>query len=479
VREWSGGQPRRKLRHPGPTARMLLLTVPALAACAVGFAVAPHEDLLSLSTAALAVCAVVGTRVSLDLEGTLFWDGSFLPIACAAALLGPAPTAAVTFASELSVFRIERYRAPIFLLNLVGTVAPNMAAAWILETSGHRQDELVFYGVFGLVICAAIVANGAIITALAGIFYEVPVLSRMRQHIHFAPAIGINVVLAVAAVAVYRSEGMAGALFIIAGVFVFAYIARRLKIEQAQRTEIEQLARSRGRLVAQLLEAEDRERRALAQSLHDDVVQTLLVARQDLLDALPMGHDRLEPVLSHLDDATRQVRGAIAATHPSVLEQVGLRGALTAIAEHAASRGGFAIDIDVEEGATGIHDRLLFSSARELLANAARHSSATRVVIAVGADDGTVTLSVRDDGIGFNGISQSAIEDGHIGLQSVAERVEAIGGKLSIRSEATWGTEAIIHLPKQNHDTFSAASLASLPKQPHTSELLTSISEHE
>ena len=305
---------------------MLAIALPGLAGCAVVFALTPHAELLSPLTIALAACAVIGTFVSLDFEGTLFWDGSFLPIACAVALLGPAPVAAITVLSELSVFRIERYRPRVFALNLFGTVAPNMAAALAIAAVAGEPPGLTFYFAFGLFISVAIIVNVLLITALAGVLYDEPVLERMRNHSRYSAAIAINVVLAVAAVAIYQNEGLVATLFVIACVFVFAYVAKRLAAERDQRARIEELASSRGRLVAQLLETEDRERRALAQVLHDDVVQTLLVARQDLQEAEFGETGRLKSALEHLDDAVQRVRGRIFVTHPSVLDRVGLRG---------------------------------------------------------------------------------------------------------------------------------------------------------
>jgi two-component system NarL family sensor kinase len=439
---------------------MLAIALPGLAGCAVLFVLTPHDELLSPLTITLAACALIGTFVSLDLEGTLFWDGSFLPIACAVALLGPAPVAAITVLSELSVFRIERYRPRVFALNLFGTVAPNMAAALAIAAVAVEPPGLGFYVVFGLIISTAIIANVLLVTALAGVLYDEPVLERMRNHSRYSAAIAINVVLAVAAVAIYQSEGLVATLFVIACVFVFAYVAKRLAAERDQRTQIEELASSRGRLVAQLLETEDRERRALAQVLHDDVVQTLLVARQDLQEAEIGEAGRLKSALQHLDDAVQQVRGRIFVTHPSVLDRVGLRAALATIAEEAGARGRFVVQVAGDTAPSGVHDRLLFSAARELLANAAQHSRADRVQVRLSVGDQLIVLEVNDDGIGFEPDSQrGTIREGHIGLQSIAERVEAIGGCLQVCSSRGHGTNVTVELPTTPVDENSASHI--------------------
>jgi two-component system NarL family sensor kinase len=333
---------------------------------------------------------------------------------------------------------------------------------------------VLFYGAVGVALCMAIFVNGGLITSLAGIFYETPILSRLWRHAFLLPAIAINVVLALAAVAVYRSEGIVVALFVIAGVFVFAYIAKRLTVEREQRTQIEDLARSRGRLVAQLLETEDRERRALAEALHDDVIQTLLVTRQDLLD--DDDHAARAPAVDHLDDAISQIRGAIIATHPSVLQRIGLKAALTTIAEQAAARGKFTCEVHVDEEAVGISDRLLFSSARELLANAARHSRASSVALAVSARDGDLILSVNDDGVGFARDLSAVVEAGHIGIHSLCERIQAVGGDVSIQSSLGSGTRVLVKLPAERGEMSSAATSAAAGAVPI---VLTSVREDQ
>ncbi len=456
---------------------MLAIALPGLAGCAAVFILSPHGELLSPLTIALASCALIGTFVSLDFEGTLFWDGSFLPIACAVALLGPAPVAAITVLSELSVFRIERYRPRVFALNLFGTVAPNMAAALAIATVAGEPPGLGFYAGFGLVISVAIMANVLLVTALAGVLYDEPVLQRMRNHSRYSAAIAINVVLAVAAVAIYQSEGLVATLFVIACVFVFAYVAKRLAAEREQRARIEELASSRGRLVAQLLETEDRERRAMAQVLHDDVVQTLLVARQDLQEAEIGETGRLKSALEHFDDVVHRVRGRIFVTHPSVLDRVGLRAALATIAEEASARGRFIVHVSGDTPPPGAHDRLVFSAARELLANAAKHSQAERVQVHLSVGVQVIVLEVRDDGVGLERDSQrGSIQEGHIGLQSIAERVEAVGGCLRISSSRGQGTQVTVELPTAPIDEGSPSRMPS-GAEPHRAKLA-SVSEN-
>jgi two-component system, NarL family, sensor kinase len=210
--------------------------------------------------------------------------------------------------------------------------------------------------------------------------------------------------------------------------------------------EVEELARSRGRLVAQALAAEDTARRHLAEALHDDALQNLLAARQELGAGEAAS---LELVREGLDQTVMQLRQSVFDLHPYLLEQSGLHAALQAIAERAGRRGGFSTDVSVDAGAEGVADQLVFSIARELLANAAQHSHADHVRVAVRRLRDRVELVVADDGVGISpGAVAAAPRAGHIGLASCAERAEAVGGTFGVsRGERGRGTVVRVSLP--------------------------------
>jgi len=218
---------------------------------------------------------------------------------------------------------------------------------------------------------------------------------------------------------------------------------------QRRERQIVALSDERGRLVARALEAEERERRRLAEALHDDAIQNLLAARQ----ALGTPGDAREPdlalVRTGLDRTVSQLRDAVFDLHPHLLRHAGLAPALQAVAdrfqlEHPGTRW----TISVEGTAGGERDDVVFAIARELMTNAVRHADATAVAVEVaGRPDGLV-LRVRDDGRGID--RQRAREAplrGHIGLASCAERAEALGGRLDVASAPGEGTRVEVWLP--------------------------------
>ena len=138
------------------------------------------------------------------------------------------------------------------------------------------------------------------------------------------------------------------------------------------------LSAQRQRLVAEALTAEERERRQLAQDLHDGAIQNLLAARHDLDVAAQADPGGAEARAHAAITATvAELRGAVADLHPYLLEQAGLAAAIGQSARAAAERAGFALELDLTEGEPGPNDRAVLRCTSELLANVARHASAT------------------------------------------------------------------------------------------------------
>ena len=228
-----------------------------------------------------------------------------------------------------------------------------------------------------------------------------------------------------------------------AAVMLSALVARR---EQA----LASLVAARGLLVRRALDAEARERRRLAQALHDGAIQNILLARQEVAD-LALGVEGAEQRAQRaLDETTRQLREEVFAMHPVGLERAGLGPVLRGLAEDAALRGGFRPAIRIDPVAERRHDDVIVAVARELLTNAAKHAHARRVAVGLAAEGGALRLTVSDDGAGFVPARlEQAASGGHIGLAAADERVRAIGGRIDIRSAPGEGTTIDVCVPDQ------------------------------
>jgi two-component system NarL family sensor kinase len=210
------------------------------------------------------------------------------------------------------------------------------------------------------------------------------------------------------------------------------------------------LSDQRQRLVAEALTAEERERRQLAQDLHDGAIQNLLAARHDLDLAARADPDGPEWRAHAAITATlAELRGAVADLHPYLLEQAGLAAAIGQAARAAAERAGFALQLDVSDGEPGPNDRAVLRCTSELLANVVRHARARHVSVALQRGEQADRVRVRDDGVGFDPVDATAtVRAGHIGLASLRERAEALGGALTLESAPGTGTVATVTIPR-------------------------------
>jgi signal transduction histidine kinase len=200
-----------------------------------------------------------------------------------------------------------------------------------------------------------------------------------------------------------------------------------------------ELAASRRRIVT----AADDARRRIERDLHDGIQQQLvaLTLRARALsrkppDELPGMTAELADGLGAVADELREVSRGI---HPTVLTEAGLGPALRALGR----RSGIPTEVDVT-----IDERLpvpvevaAYYVASEALTNAAKHSRATVVELTAACDDCVLTLEVRDDGVGG---AETGRGSGIVGL---VDRVEALGGRITVTSPTGGGTTVSMRLP--------------------------------
>jgi PAS domain S-box-containing protein len=202
-----------------------------------------------------------------------------------------------------------------------------------------------------------------------------------------------------------------------------------------------ELAASRRRIVA----ASDDARRRIERDLHDGVQQQLVSLGLELgaMKADPPTGDALkeqlasvtEDVGSVLEDLVEIARGI----HPAILSQGGLAAALKGLARRSAVP--VELQVQIDEPLSDEVEVAAYYVAAEALTNAAKHARASLVHMDVTTGDGTVTLMLRDDGIGGADPGKGS---GLLGLQ---DRVEALGGAIKIVSSAGSGTCVVVTLP--------------------------------
>ncbi len=204
----------------------------------------------------------------------------------------------------------------------------------------------------------------------------------------------------------------------------------------------------RKQLVSESMRADERHSRELAESLHDGPLQELLAARLELDELSGRVDDpALDAVRSTLADTATQLRSTLRTLHSAVLSELGLTPALSELSRQFRDRG-LAVEAELDDVGKPPAQDLLYRAARELLGNVVWHARASTVWVTLRQAGDRITLTVRDDGVGFDPSAlDGRIADGHIGLASLVARVEAMGGTVDIVSAAGRGTQATVTTP--------------------------------
>lgn len=210
-------------------------------------------------------------------------------------------------------------------------------------------------------------------------------------------------------------------------------------------------------LAAELAATEERERRQIALHLHDHIGQTLAVLRLrlDVLRA-QVGEGAARATVDDLAALVGQVIGDVRSLtyeiSPPILHELGLGPALEWLGEHLSRRFGLPIRVTVPETLLPVDEvvaSMLFRSVGELLTNVVKHAVAAQAVVQIGMHRGRVHVEVADDGVGFDVALAAARGPGRdgLGLFSIRERLEYLGGRMTVRSAPGAGTTVSLEAP--------------------------------
>lgn len=231
-------------------------------------------------------------------------------------------------------------------------------------------------------------------------------------------------------------------------------ITEHRQTEQALRGSADQLAALSRRLV----EVQEAERRQLSRELHDRVGQNLtaLSINLDILrttlagDGFTEQRARLNDSSTLLESTADSIENVMSELRPPMLDDYGLLPALHWYAKDFSRRTGIEVEVagdDTAERLTPELEIALFRIVQEALTNVAKHARATHVEVALDHAEGHCELTVTDDGIGVDPAERSYAHRQGLGMMTMRERTQAVGGRFSVRRAHGGGTQVTITIP--------------------------------
>ena len=232
--------------------------------------------------------------------------------------------------------------------------------------------------------------------------------------------------------------------------------AQQARLDALERIQDELTKREalRRELLRHTVRAQEEERSRIARELHDETSQVLTAFSLDLATLRTVVCDRSEVknLVDRLQDLSKQMsQGLYRMVHdlrPAQLDDLGLISALEYLKDDSASAG-LDVSLDIQGKARrldSVIETVLFRVAQEALHNVVRHAQSRQARILLIFQSQEITLKIADSGAGFNPVQSFAPPRGW-GLAGMRERVESVGGQLSIESELCKGTIVEVAVP--------------------------------
>jgi signal transduction histidine kinase len=239
---------------------------------------------------------------------------------------------------------------------------------------------------------------------------------------------------------------------ILAGTTI-VYAGRLEKRIEEKYDESLQAQRGLKELSKRLVEAEERERRAISRELHDEVGQSLSALLVDVENLTEMSREGvfrqgLQKIKTLAENCVNEVRNMALLLRPSMLDDLGLVAALDWQAREVSKRTGMLVDTvdeNVSENLPEEHKTCVYRIVQEALNNCSKHAYAKNVRVVVRQEPNRLRVSIEDDGKGFN---SSRVRG--LGLVGMNERVSQLGGVLNVDSDPARGTRLRVDLPLPN-----------------------------
>lgn len=239
-----------------------------------------------------------------------------------------------------------------------------------------------------------------------------------------------------------------------AGCAALYRISEIQKINQLTHGKITEAQEKLKLLSRQLVSAQELERKALSRELHDEIGQSLTALKLELAHSEKIARNEGSAVTKHLqtireiaDHTLRATKNIALGLRPPMLDDLGLLSALNWLTADFSKRTGIAVEASADGEVSRLNEAYrtcIYRVVQESLTNCARHSQARCVSVQLDISEERLTLTVNDDGMGFEpGKKMGA----GLGLLSMQERAAELGGTFEIGSAAGKGTRIQVTIP--------------------------------
>lgn len=227
----------------------------------------------------------------------------------------------------------------------------------------------------------------------------------------------------------------------------------RIQAEESLRESQKSLQKEQ-KLLKQLLELQERDRKLVAYEIHDGLAQLITGAYYRLQSFQCLHESKPEEAKKAFDEGLRlldrcvdEVRNLISGLRPPVLDESGVVPAIEYLIRESQKGGGPEIEFHHKmhgKRLPGPLETAVFRIVQESLTNARRHSHSDRVRLDLTENRRWLKVEVRDWGVGFE---PQNVESGHFGLEGIRERARLLGGRSSIESSPGNGTHIVVEIP--------------------------------
>ncbi len=207
-------------------------------------------------------------------------------------------------------------------------------------------------------------------------------------------------------------------------------------------------------MASDLAEAEERQRKKIAEDLHDSIGQNLALAQMklEMLDAQGNGqyNSEFKEISGIIQQTIKDTHTLIFEISPPVLYKLGLAAALQWLCENIQEKHNISCHCSGDDSSYRINENIrtiLFRAARELMINCVKHSDAQNIWVNLIFDQKHLILTVQDNGLGFKTTSALKKDNGGFGLFNISERISSAGGALTIGTTKDKKTEVKLILP--------------------------------